>query len=325
MSNAFEWTPSARPVGKRLNQFAEYINRIHLGWELDTYQSHTFDATVRGCSLGDISVTDVIVDPVSGRRRKQEIAQASSEHYVFICILEGEEQLTQGSNEATLQPGDSTVWHTSRPATFASSCRTRQLSIFVPNHLVERRSPNLMDLCCKRMDGATGFGALLGNYFKTLPSIYQDINETSGIHLIDPVLEMLNGALTNQDDIYDSSTSTRKLVHRIHSHIIENIEDSELSPSDIASRFGISPRYLHKLFNGLGFTVSGFIRNQRLMRAKVELAKPTLKKLSITEVAYRCGFNDASHFGKLFKQEFGVRPSDFKGTALKKVALGSAG
>ena len=36
--------------------------------------------------------------------------------------------------------------------------------------------------------------------------------------------------------------------------------------------------------------------------------------LSITEAAYRLGFNSSSHFSTAFRRKFGIRPSDLKKT-----------
>ncbi|MGO9686834.1 MAG: helix-turn-helix domain-containing protein [Beijerinckiaceae bacterium] len=42
------------------------------------------------------------------------------------------------------------------------------------------------------------------------------------------------------------------------------------------------------------------------------LTRPELNNLSVTEVAYRLGFNSSSHFSTTFRRKFGVRPSDVR-------------
>ena len=314
MNSAFEWKPSAAPVNQRLHQFAEFIDRIHLGWQLDNYEADSFDASVKGRELGDICVTDVLVDPVCGQRDQHDIARLTQEHYVFICVLEGQERLLQGGRESYLQPGDSTVWHTSRPAVFTSNQRTRQLSLFVPCELVERRAPNIADLCACRLDGQQGFGALMASYFTTLRQVYAQIPEANALQLVDPVIEMLKGAVASNrhSPSLHASTYTQKLLSRIRSYIVEHLENPELSPTSIAQHFNISRRYLHKIFCAEGQTVAALIRQQRLTKAKIELTHPSSQQKSITEIAYHCGFNDASHFGKIFRQQMGLSPSQYR-------------
>ncbi|WP_420717566.1 helix-turn-helix transcriptional regulator [Emcibacter sp.] len=67
---------------------------------------------------------------------------------------------------------------------------------------------------------------------------------------------------------------------------------------------------LYKVFSETGHTVAGYIRQQRLINARVELGKPSAQDISITVLAFRCGFNDTSHFSKAFRQEFGISPSE---------------
>ena len=33
---------------------------------------------------------------------------------------------------------------------------------------------------------------------------------------------------------------------------------------------------------------------------------------SLTEIAYRVGFNSSSHFSTMFRRKFGIRPSDVR-------------
>jgi transcriptional regulator GlxA family with amidase domain len=50
------------------------------------------------------------------------------------------------------------------------------------------------------------------------------------------------------------------------------------------------------------------IRTIRLQRAVQLLEK---SKLSIANVAYEVGFNNAAYFAKVFKEEFGMLPSEY--------------
>ena len=52
-----------------------------------------------------------------------------------------------------------------------------------------------------------------------------------------------------------------------------------------------------------------FIRSVRLEKAKELLQNTTL---SVSEVAYATGFSNPNWFGKAFKDQFGVNPSEIK-------------
>lgn len=312
MSSYFSWKPSAAPPRQRIGQFAELIDRVHLGWDLDSYHAKSFNAEVSGRQIAEVSVTDVTVDPICGQRSRKEISKQENEYYGFISILEGQELLVQGDNQSLLKPGDCTVWHTSRPARFSSTERTRQVSVFVPCDVVERRFPTIGDYCCQHFDGQSGFGVLLRNYFRTIPLIYNEIDEQAALCLVDPILDMMTGALSGQVEQYSESRHRHQLLARVRQFICDNIDNADLGPSLIAHHCGFSQRYLHKIFSSTGQTVTGYIRNHRLQFAAAELRKPLGCELSITELAYRTGFSDSSYFSRAFRQAFGVSPSEYK-------------
>lgn len=80
-----------------------------------------------------------------------------------------------------------------------------------------------------------------------------------------------------------------------------------LPKREIAARVGISARQLERLFKQeLGRSPSRFYMALRLERARRLLRQTAM---SVTEVAFACGFETASHFAKCYKEAFGERPS----------------
>jgi AraC family transcriptional regulator, exoenzyme S synthesis regulatory protein ExsA len=58
-----------------------------------------------------------------------------------------------------------------------------------------------------------------------------------------------------------------------------------------------------------------------LLRRRLEHAATLLRnsKLTVTEVAYECAFEDSSHFSRVFKERFGVPPISYREAALVTV------
>ena len=88
------------------------------------------------------------------------------------------------------------------------------------------------------------------------------------------------------------------------------MEQSSGSPIDvkqIAASLGISPRHLNRQFRATtGFTVGSFARSLRLERAD-QLVRATVS--SLTEISADCGFADAAHFSRSFRDYYGISPS----------------
>jgi AraC-like DNA-binding protein len=74
----------------------------------------------------------------------------------------------------------------------------------------------------------------------------------------------------------------------------------------------VSIRYLHLLFADIGTTTAAWVRSQRIERCKLDLVNPNMTARSITEIAYHWGFNDAGHFGKVFRKSTGLSPRQYR-------------
>lgn len=82
--------------------------------------------------------------------------------------------------------------------------------------------------------------------------------------------------------------------------------------ADIAKHFGITPRYFRTLFEERwGVPPAQFLTDLRLRKAKTLLL---LTDMSVTEIAFACGFCDNSHFSNVFTKNEGVSPREYRKT-----------
>ena len=101
-----------------------------------------------------------------------------------------------------------------------------------------------------------------------------------------------------------------EFVQKVRKEIEKNIGDETYSVEQMAKNLFISYSQLHrKLMALLGYSPNQFIRILRMQKAK-ELLKTTDD--SIANISAICGFNDAGYFGKVFKQENGMTPQDWR-------------
>ncbi len=102
-----------------------------------------------------------------------------------------------------------------------------------------------------------------------------------------------------------------RLLRNILDYTDRNIADSTLSPRGVAERFGISVRYLHKIFAGSGETFGSYVTTQRLEHVKNELMSGAAVQ-SIAALARKWGFRDISGFNRAFRKRFGCAPRRFR-------------
>lgn len=91
--------------------------------------------------------------------------------------------------------------------------------------------------------------------------------------------------------------------------IEQNITKPNFSVEELSRHLALSRVSLYrKLLTLTGKTPVDCIRTIRLQRAVQLLEK---SKLSIANVAYEVGFNNAAYFAKVFKEEYGMLPSEY--------------
>jgi AraC-like DNA-binding protein len=110
----------------------------------------------------------------------------------------------------------------------------------------------------------------------------------------------------------DLNRNQCKLVTRIRQQMQEQAHDETLTPERIAQALDISKRYLHSLFAASGTTFCKELMSLRLERAARQLRDPQFTNVSVSEIAWRCGFTDSSHFARRFCQRYGTPPRQYR-------------
>lgn len=113
----------------------------------------------------------------------------------------------------------------------------------------------------------------------------------------------LSRQLKNEKDFYLGKKDHHvvKALQYIHNNFLE-----DPGVDDIADHCGITSRYLRKLFlSQTGMQMVDY-KHQLRMKLAGELLKDN--SLSLTEIAYRCGYSTQQYFCKVFNDHYGMSP-----------------
>jgi len=127
------------------------------------------------------------------------------------------------------------------------------------------------------------------------------------------VRKLLTNATTTEEEGVENvlSEQDKHFMEELYKLMEEELSNSELDVTHITKMLYISRTKLYYKIKGLtGETPSNFFRTYKLNRAS-ELLKSG--KYTIAEIADKTGFSTQSHFSVVFKKQFGVTPSDYKG------------
>ena len=102
-----------------------------------------------------------------------------------------------------------------------------------------------------------------------------------------------------------------RVRHFVEAHLF----NADLDATLVAAAVQITPRYVHRLFEGSGETCGQYVLRRRLDETAHRLRDPAHASRSAMEVAFDCGFTDASYFGRCFRRRFGMTPGDYRRSA----------
>ncbi len=101
----------------------------------------------------------------------------------------------------------------------------------------------------------------------------------------------------------DIKAADEQFLNRVKRYIEENIANPDANIDDMAGAAATSRATLNRRLRSLmGISAAQLLKESRLQRARQLLANPD-NKLSMTEIALRCGYNDPNYFRRLLSQK----------------------
>lgn len=155
---------------------------------------------------------------------------------------------------------------------------------------------------------------LLVDYVQAIQSLQSATPETWHLvatHIFD-LAALAIGATRDAGEIARGRGVRVARLRAIKADLVARSAEEDIRAADVARRHGLSERYLRKLFESDGTSLTDFVLGQRLTRAHRMLSDPRCAGRSITAIALEVGFNDLSYFNRTFRRRYGATPSDVR-------------
>ncbi len=111
----------------------------------------------------------------------------------------------------------------------------------------------------------------------------------------------------------DFGTPDQQFLAKLNELIKENLDNSEFKVENLAKELSISRVQLYrKVKSIMGLSVSDYITNYKLEKAKALLKTSSL---TVSEIAYKCGFSSPSYFSTSFKNQYDTTPANYRKTS----------
>jgi len=239
------------------------------------------------------------------------IRQNAARGFVTIMfIADGQENGAIGTQRLCFGRGDVVVWNSQQAnLRFEIAEPLQKFMIFLPDKRVRNLWPDLISPSILRLPQDNALSPFLAGYFNVFLAQLDTLADPDASNAVDVGAELVARAARAQTQhcAIDQRSFTIESAIR---YLETNLRDPDLSPDRVAAHFGVSTRSLQILFARQGMTASEWIRQRRLDACRNALQCKTPRQ-TITEIAFTWGFNDPSHFTRLFRQRFGIAPKAY--------------
>lgn len=309
------------PVDARFEAWAERMGGTHAPMQLTSERTADYRGHQRVIGLGDdVTVWPATFDHLVFRRTPKLVRQSDPETYHLSLLLKGEGAADWGREQAAYRINDFHTNSSSRSWDIATGpdpvtvvgLEIPQSLVVVPGHRVDR-------FVGGRVSGQEGIGALLAQFLLQLVADTSPYQPSDAPRLGTVVVDLVTAVFAQAVDAdlrLLPETHGRTLTLQAKSYIRRHLSDPELTPARVAAAHHISRSYLYRLFQAEGLTVASYIRDQRLEKARRDLADPRLHAVPIHAVAARWGFPRAAQFTRAFRTAYGLPPSELREQAL---------
>ncbi|WP_214408283.1 helix-turn-helix domain-containing protein [Pseudonocardia lacus] len=302
------WGVRSGDPRRRTAAWEGVLASTHVGFDVRLPEPDAFTATVSRRRFGALSLVECACGAFSGRRGRAVMGDAGEGSIGLQIVRHGAEQVLRGRAAGhTLTTGAVGLWDGTRPVDVDVPGPFRKRTVIFPRDLVHAVSPRLADVeTVPALAERPGTG-LLVRYVDALSEELPRLDERSAGAAADVLLELVRAVV--EPDAVDARAARREALRaRARRYIRANLADPRLAPATVARALAVSLRTLHAAFADTDESVAALVRRSRLARCREDLLAPTGG--TVTEIAFRWGFTDATHFSHVFKREYGHSPRE---------------
>ena len=271
-----------------------------------------FPSRVTAYPLSTINVTTVQSKAHHVIRGDAEIRKATQEVYFVNLQLSGRCRHETEGRETIVGPNQFAIVDSTRPYFLDFMDDWNVFSFRIPRHMLRPllQKPDCSTGIC--VSGSHALGEITIGFLKSIAMQRGDLPSQAVETLAGDLVNLTALALgaTEGTRMSQPQSIRRGLFAAIMKFIETNLADPLLSATSVASHFGISIRYLHRVFEESDKSFGQVVLERRLVRCAGDLAASDDARIS--DVAFRWGFRDISHFNRSSRQRFGFSPREYR-------------
>lgn len=308
MPTTTHWSTDTVRPGERIAFWREAVCATVLNVTPERAQDG-FRAAIAGRSFGPLRFASFSSAGHDIVREARHADRSDEDQYLISLQKSGRCSMAQGDCELWLDPGEIAIVHGGRPFRVRFPNPVSRFLAVVPRSALDMRAPWIRRNGMCKIASSSPFSDLARRHIRQLAN-----DEALDVRQAQTLTENLCNllALATTADTAVEAAHAEAQTQAIQAYCRARLSDPDLSPSCVAAHFRISVRTLHLRFAASEQSFSKWLLNCRLDQCHHALLDSAQDSHSVSDIAYRFGFGDLSHFSKSFKVRFGHTPRDLR-------------
>ncbi len=303
-----ELSTDIRPDSHCRDVWQDVVCKVIHNVQVKNVAAGEFSAHISGRRYGDISCARFWSKPHHIQNGRETYADSGYAGYLLSWQLEGEAHIELPGSNIHLVPGSIAVIDSRRPMLVSFAGEVKRMVAKLPAKVVEESLPGLVSRHALDFTPRGPLADILQCYLSEISSTSNTLQAEDIPLLAEHTCNLLSVLATQAGaGQIDSKTLRQRAVLQ---HLQRVACDPGITLELAAGQLGMSARLLQKVLHEMDMQFTRVITQERLQSAARKLHPAAA--LSISDVAYHSGFNDISHFNRLFKKQFGMSPTDYR-------------
>jgi AraC-like DNA-binding protein len=267
--------------------------------------------------LGKVAAGTLVATPTEFVRDKSRVKDSADDFVIHIVDF-GKVYCDHAGHEFSHGAGFAAFCHCDRPLRMRGETNLdSNRNVAIPAATLRSLVAQPEDLAGQLLPPGPAL-RLLDGYLKSLLSLEEgpaaELAHLVGQHLADLVAAVL-GSTADAKELIEKRGLKAARLQGILSEIEQHYCDPRFDLGLAARRVGVSRRYVQTLLEETGMSFVEHVTERRLQRAYTMLAAPHFAGLRVIDIALAVGFNEISHFNRMFRRRFGETPTSVRAEA----------
>lgn len=272
-------------------------------------------------NFGEVEISTIDARRNRVERRRSDIAQCNRPRYYLCYQAVGRAKYVERGIESLLDTGEMIILNNCEPYAVEYDDHVMSIVMQVPQSVLSDRFQSPDRYTGRKLSQQRGITKITGEFLASCAAHANDLTSEQRALTARMSLDLLTDLLMGElghDGRYSGQQAI--LISRIKRFLLSKVADPALDLTTVASAVGLSTRYVTKLFTVDGEPLGRFLLRARIDHSKRELESSALDNLSIGAIGIRAGFNNMSHFSRVFRESTGRTPSEYRAESRQTLA-----